>query len=247
MLGLASLVVLVVLLSWLISRSVLVPLGELNSAIQNISQGNLDFTIGYSKNDELGRLCQAFELMRRKLKESLEKQNMYENSRKAIIASISHDLRTPIAAIKAAASGLREEEVDWEPAQQAELLAAIEDGADGLAHLVDDLLAMSRIQAGALSVYPTSVSVDEVVTSVLARWQGAPVRLSIPESVPDILADPPLLERVLANLLDNAQRSVRPAEMWRSPPSAPHQPPERPRCRSVSSTTGRAQRRSAGS
>ncbi|MDV3223086.1 DUF4118 domain-containing protein, partial [Intrasporangium sp.] len=126
--------------------------------------------------------------------------------RSALLTAVSHDLRTPIAAIKAAASGLREEEVDWEPAQQAELLAAIEDGADGLAHLVDDLLAMSRIQAGALSVYPTSVSVDEVVTSVLARWQGAPVRLSIPESVPDILADPPLLERVLANLLDNAQR-----------------------------------------
>jgi Methyl-accepting chemotaxis protein len=72
MLGLASLVILIILLSWLISRSVLVPLNELNLAIQNISQGNLDFTISYSKNDELGRFCQAFELMRRKLKESLE-------------------------------------------------------------------------------------------------------------------------------------------------------------------------------
>lgn len=126
--------------------------------------------------------------------------------RSALLTAVSHDLRTPIAAIKAAASGLRQEDVDWKPAQQAELLAAIEDGADGLTHLVDDLLAMSRIQAGALSVHPTAVSVDDVVTRALASWHGAPVKLAIPDTLPDVLADPPLLERVLANLLENAER-----------------------------------------
>jgi two-component system sensor histidine kinase KdpD len=126
--------------------------------------------------------------------------------RSALLTAVSHDLRTPIAAIKAAASGLRQGDVDWQPEQEAELLAAIEDGADGLAHLVDDLLAMSRIQAGALSVHPTALSVDEVVARALGDWNGDPVRLSIPATVPDVLADGPLVERVLANLLDNARR-----------------------------------------
>ena len=81
-LGLLSLIILISFLSWIISRSVLNPLNKLNAATENIAQGNLDFTIECRRNDELGRLCQAFELMRHRLKESLEKQNIYENSRK---------------------------------------------------------------------------------------------------------------------------------------------------------------------
>lgn len=130
--------------------------------------------------------------------------------RSALLTAVSHDLRTPIAGIKAAVSGLRQGDVDWEPEEESELLANIEQSADGLARLVDNLLAMSRIQAGAVSVRLGVVSVDEVVSRALLGWAGVPVHLSIPEDLPPVLADSGLLERVIANLLANARRFTPP-------------------------------------
>ena len=141
-LGLLSLIILIVFLSWLISRSVLIPLNELNAATQNIALGNLDFSIEYRKNDELGHLCQAFELMRCKLKESLEKQNIYENSRKTIIASISHDLRTPIASIKGYVEALQDG-IAQDPEKFNRYLSIIKDKTDKLDRLIDDLFQFS--------------------------------------------------------------------------------------------------------
>lgn len=149
---------------------------------------------------EHGRLATAREAAR------AEQLAETDRVRSALLTAVSHDLRTPIAGIKAAASGLRQEDVEWQPAEEAELLAAIEDGADRLAQLVDDLLAMSRIQVGALSVHSRPVPVDEVIDRVLAGWVGPSVTVRVPDPVPEVLADGPLLERALANLLDNARR-----------------------------------------
>lgn len=126
--------------------------------------------------------------------------------RSALLAAVSHDLRTPIAGIKAAVSGLRQEDVEWPPADQAELLAAIEDGTDRLTTLVNDLLAMGRIQAGALSVHLTAVSVEDVFAGAIASCDGAVVDVTLADDVATVLADEALLERVLANVLDNALR-----------------------------------------
>lgn len=124
--------------------------------------------------------------------------------RGALLAAVGHDLRTPLAGIKAAVSSLRQDDITWTAHESAELLATIEESADRLADLVANLLDMSRLQAGALSVQPSTVSLDEVLHSVLVTLAGDPVTVDVPDSLPLVTADPGLLERVLANLIGNA-------------------------------------------
>lgn len=213
MLGLASLIILIILLSWLISRSVLVPLNELNSAIQNISQGNLDFTIKYSKNDELGRFCQAFELMRCKLKESLEKQNMYENSRKAMIASISHDLRTPIASIKGYVEALQDG-LAQEPEKFNRYLSIIKDKTDKLDRLIDDLFHFSQIELGKLptdfKVQNSKIMLEEILSPIEMEAQNSSLQLIVQRPLPEvhIKADSKRISQVIDNIVENSRRYV---------------------------------------
>jgi two-component system, OmpR family, sensor histidine kinase KdpD len=124
--------------------------------------------------------------------------------RTALLAAVSHDLRTPLAAIKAAVSSLRSQDVVWSPQDEAELLAAIEDGADRLDHLVGNLLDMSRLQTGTVAPLVREVDLDEVVPMALGGVPEAGVLLDIPESLPMVAADPGLLERSVANVVENA-------------------------------------------
>jgi K+-sensing histidine kinase KdpD len=128
--------------------------------------------------------------------------------RSALLTAVGHDLRTPLAGIKAGASSLRDPDLDLTDSQQAELLATIEESADRMADLVENLLAMSRLQAGALSVHPRPVAVDEVVAAaVLHQQDRIAVEVDVPDDLPLAYADPGLLERVVANLLTNAHQA----------------------------------------
>jgi K+-sensing histidine kinase KdpD len=126
--------------------------------------------------------------------------------RSALLAAVGHDLRTPLAGIKAAVTSLRQSDVTWTPEQEAELLATIEASADRLDDLISNLLAMSRLQAGALSAVLEPVAVDEVVARALLHTPTDRVDVNVPDDLPAMLADAGLLERVVANLLDNARR-----------------------------------------
>jgi two-component system sensor histidine kinase KdpD len=121
---------------------------------------------------------------------------------------VGHDLRTPLAGIKASVSTLRQTDVDWSDAERSELLAAIEESADRLDAIVENLLDASRLEAGALSVQPVPVALDEVIAAALLVVPGAreTVSVDVPEDLPLVQADPGLLERVVANLLENAVR-----------------------------------------
>ncbi|WP_327725055.1 sensor histidine kinase KdpD [Streptomyces europaeiscabiei] len=124
--------------------------------------------------------------------------------RTALLAAVSHDLRTPLAGIKAAVSSLRSDDVAWSEEDQAELLEAIEDGADRLDHLVGNLLDMSRLQTGTVAPLIREIDVDEVVPMALGGVPEDSVELDIPETLPMVAVDPGLLERSVANLVENA-------------------------------------------
>ncbi|MYY07644.1 DUF4118 domain-containing protein [Streptomyces sp. SID4919] len=124
--------------------------------------------------------------------------------RTALLAAVSHDLRTPLAAIKAAVSSLRSDDVAWSDDDEAELLAAIEEGADRLDNLVGNLLDMSRLQTGTVQPLIREIDLDEVVPMALGGVPEGSVGLDIPESLPMVRVDPGLLERAVANIVENA-------------------------------------------
>jgi len=125
--------------------------------------------------------------------------------RTALLAAVSHDLRTPLASIKASVSSLRQTDVTWTESDQQVLLATIEENADRLDGLIGNLLDMSRLHTGSLQPFLRPITIDEVAPVAL-RGLDAPadLRIEVPDGMAMVLADPGLLERVLANLFTNA-------------------------------------------
>ncbi|MEU5689298.1 sensor histidine kinase [Streptomyces venezuelae] len=124
--------------------------------------------------------------------------------RTALLAAVSHDLRTPLAGIKAAVSSLRSDDVEWSDEDEAELLEGIEEGADRLEHLVGNLLDMSRLQTGTVTPLIREVDLDEVVPMALGGVPDGSAELDIPETLPMVAVDKGLLERAVANIVENA-------------------------------------------
>jgi two-component system, OmpR family, sensor histidine kinase KdpD len=125
--------------------------------------------------------------------------------RTALLAAVSHDLRTPLASIKASVSTLRQTDVTWTPDDEAELLATIERSSDRLDALIGNLLDMSRLTAGSLQPFLRPTAIDEVAPVALRGLDaGGRMQLEVPDDLPLVRTDPGLLERVLANLFANA-------------------------------------------
>jgi two-component system sensor histidine kinase KdpD len=131
-----------------------------------------------------------------------------DEQRTSLLAAVGHDLRTPLAGIKAAVSSLRQTDVEWSEQERGELLGTIEDSVDRLDGVVGNLLDASRLQTGTLSVRPQAVALDEVVASALLALPGRESRVAVDvaEDLPLVYADPGLLQRVLVNVLDNSLR-----------------------------------------
>jgi two-component system sensor histidine kinase KdpD len=125
--------------------------------------------------------------------------------RTALLAAVSHDLRTPLSSIKASVSSLLQRDVDFTPTATRELLETIDEGADRLNHLIGNLLDMSRLQTGAVQLVMRDVGLDEVVPAALAGLMYAErVSVDVPETLPRVRADAALLERAIANVVENA-------------------------------------------
>jgi two-component system, OmpR family, sensor histidine kinase KdpD len=131
-----------------------------------------------------------------------------DRMRTALLAAVSHDLRTPLASAKAAVTSLRSPDIRWTDEDRDELLATADESLDRLTHLVDNLLDMSRLQAGALAVFPRPAGLEEIVARALDDLgpAGRQVVVDIPVSLPEVRVDPAILERIIVNLTTNAVR-----------------------------------------
>ncbi|WP_329016112.1 ATP-binding protein [Streptomyces sp. NBC_01601] len=157
----------------------------------------------------------AVVLDRRRLKAEADRAGALAEGnriRTALLAAVSHDLRTPLAGIKAAVSSLRSDDVAWSEEDRAELLEGIEEGADRLDHLVGNLLDMSRLQTGTVTPLIREIDVDEVVPMALVGVPEDSVDLDVPETLPMVAVDPGLLERSVANLVENAVKYSPPGQ-----------------------------------
>ncbi len=128
--------------------------------------------------------------------------------RAALLAAVGHDLRTPLAGLKASISGLLSDDVELSADDRRELLEGADASLDRLAALVDNLLDVSRVQAGSMPVHVRATATDEVVARALDQLGGPALRVLVdmPEDLPEAYADPGLLERVVGNLVANAVR-----------------------------------------
>ncbi len=153
----------------------------------------------------------ALALERARLAETESRARVLEESDKlksAILSSVSHELRTPLSTIKAAASSLRSNDVNWDSAVRPELVAAIDDAADHLNMLVGNLLDMSRIESGALKPKRDWNILSEIIGSVLARMKHLAgehrIEVDMPESLPLVPVDYVQMEQVFTNLVSNS-------------------------------------------
>ncbi|MGV9327736.1 DUF4118 domain-containing protein [Streptosporangium sandarakinum] len=159
----------------------------------------------------------AVALRQERLREEAERAKPLaeaDRMRTALLAAVSHDLRTPLASARAAVESLRNTEIDWSPEDREELLATADESLIRLDRLVANLLDMSRLQAGVLGLALRPVGLEEIVPRAVDDL--GPLRDGvegdIPVELPEIVADPALLERVLVNLMANAVRYSPPGE-----------------------------------
>ena len=146
------------LTAW-VYRSILWPIGKLQEATKQIRDGNLDFTLDVEDDDEIGQLCQNFEEMRIRLKESTEEKIQYDKESKELISNISHDLKTPITAIKGYAEGLMEG-VASSPEKRDKYIRTIYNKANDMDRLINELTFYSKIDTNKIPYTFSKIQVE---------------------------------------------------------------------------------------
>lgn len=208
---LGLIIAMIIILSKILSDGILKPLQELNTAAERISNGDLEFEMTYKENDELGKLCIEFDRMRLKLKESLEKQAKYENSRKLLLASISHDLRTPLTSIKGYIEALQDGIVADEEAKER-YMTIIVDKTNKLNTLIDDLFIYSKMELGEFQIdkvtLPSDFLLEGLLMPKLAEYADAPFEFKLNRTFPMVMVDvdEKRISQVIDNVIHNATK-----------------------------------------
>ncbi|MDP4091998.1 MAG: ATP-binding protein [Bacillota bacterium] len=194
-----------------VSKGILKPVSDLNKAAGYISKGKLDIRLQYRKSNEIGDFTRAFDMMREELQESLLRQAELEKERKELIASISHDIKTPVASIKAYTEGLLEG-MAKDPETSKRYLDVIKRKTDSLVKLVEDLFQHSLQDLGKFRINITEGYSQKLLTGILEplmlQFGDSKINFIIEKPIPDVLvkADPSRIEQVILNLVQNAAK-----------------------------------------
>jgi two-component system, OmpR family, sensor histidine kinase KdpD len=196
------------------------PTQSLTISIGNVSFGTLTAVrpVGgraFSEDDrellEAAAKQAAFALERARLDAQVRGAQLDSETsrlRAALFSSVTHDLRTPLASIKAGVSSLLSDDVAYDPAQRRELLTTVLEETDRMNRLVGNLMDLSKIRAGALVPAREAAAIDEIVDATVARMRptltGVDVRLNVRPDLPEVFVDPVQIDQVLTNLLENA-------------------------------------------
>lgn len=203
-----------VLLTLWIYRSVLRPLKMLQTATNNIKCGNLDFTVRPEREDEIGALCEDFEEMRCRIKELIEVRMQYENETKELISNISHDLKTPLTAIKGYAEGIMDGVADSKEKQE-KYLKTIYTKAVDMTALVDELSFYTKIDCNTIPYNFAKIYIDQYFTDCIEELsldlEVKNIDLAYFNYADDdvrVIADPEQLKRVVNNIIGNAVKYI---------------------------------------
>ncbi|WBO88894.1 HAMP domain-containing sensor histidine kinase [Bacillus tropicus] len=202
-------ILLIGLLSYLVSRSVIKPIFVLKDATEKIKEGNLDFQIPVTSHDEIGQLNQGFEEMRKKLKESIELQTQYEENRKELISNISHDLKTPITSIIGYVEGIKDGVANT-PEKMDKYLTTIHTKARHMDTLIDELFLFSKLDLNRVPFQFETVELNMFMQELIEEMQmdlskeGIEVNLQLHASPLYVTADCEKINRVISNLIHNS-------------------------------------------
>jgi Signal transduction histidine kinase len=206
-------VICALVVGWIISKNILQPLQELRSATQHIMDGRFDIGLTYDKNDEMGDLCAAFGVMRDRLKASLERQEKLEASRRMLLASISHDLRTPMASIKGYVEGLQDGIIQ-DREKMIRYISVIKHKTESLDRLIETLFQYTQMDLtdpeASLRMHDSRELLESILHPFETEFADQPVRLEVGRPLPSarIRADERGIAQVFDNLIGNARRYV---------------------------------------
>lgn len=191
-------------------RSIAVPLVKLKKATQNIKEGNLDFVLDVEGKDEFSELCQDFEEMRRRLKESTEEKSLIEKENRELISNISHDLKTPITAVKGYVEGIMDGVADT-PEKMDRYVRTIYNKTNEMDHLINELTFYSKIDTNRIPYTFNKLNVEDYFEDcseeVGLELETRGIELLYANYVEKdvmVIADGEQIRRVIHNIISNA-------------------------------------------
>ena len=193
-----------------IYRSIAVPLVKLRKATQNIKEGNLDFVLEVEGKDEFSQLCQDFEEMRKRLKESTEEKILMDKENKELISNISHDLKTPITAVKGYVEGIMDGVADT-PEKMNRYVRTIYNKTNEMDHLINELTFYSKIDTNRIPYTFSKLNVEDYFSDCAEELglemetRGIElVYANYVEKGVQVIADGEQIRRVIHNIVSNA-------------------------------------------
>ena len=208
-------VISIVVISFITSQTILIPIKKIADGADEIARGNLDYEISYNSTNELGQTVESFNTMRKKLKGSIERQNQAEEQRKELIAGIAHDVRTPLTSAKGYAEGLRDGIANT-PEKQKRYIDTILSSINDTEKILNDLLTISRLELKSYKLNKVDVSMkaffDDGIEEIKSKlnYFGFDFEFSCNCSDNAVVSlDTDAVERVISNIIGNSLKYAR--------------------------------------